>query len=296
MALNHRFMKSRESAHVTRFAPSPTGLLHLGHAFSALDAADAAGRGGRFLLRLEDIDQRRCRREFEDAIYEDLAWLGLGWETPARRQSDHFDDYRHALEALNRQGLIYSCFCTRADIQREIENAGAAPHAQATGPDGLIYPGTCRHLPETESKRRMNGGEPHALRLRMDDASKGAGPLTWTDEARGEITATPGIFGDVVLARKDVPTSSHLACTWDDAQQSVTLVTRGEDLFASTHVHRLLQALLALPTPRYRHHRLITGMDGKKFSKRDQSMTLKSMRDAEWTRERINFELNNLTP
>ena len=288
-------MKSSDTSHVTRFAPSPTGLLHLGHAFSALDAADAAAaRDGRFLVRIEDTDLGRCKQEYEDAIYEDLAWMGLIWETPVRRQSEHFDDYHRALAELNHLGLLYPCFCTRRDIQREIEDAASAPHQHAMGPDGPIYPGTCRDLPENESRRRVNSGEPHALRLRADVASEGAGALTWTDESRGEITALPDIFGDVVLARKDALPSYHLACTWDDAVQGVTLVTRGEDLFASTHVHRLLQALLKLPPPLYRHHALITGLDGKKFSKRDQSMTLRSLRGTGWSRERVIEEMRRL--
>ncbi len=288
-------MTSPNAAPVTRFAPSPTGYLHLGHAFSALDAAAAATERGRFLLRLEDTDQGRCRPEFEDAIYEDLAWLGLAWETPVRRQSEHFDDYRRALGTLDQLGLLYPCFCTRAEIQREIENAASAPHNQLRGPDGPVYPGTCSHLTKTEQDRRIGDGEPYALRLRTHTALEGVGTLTWTDVIRGEMTATPEIFGDVVLARKDTPTSYHLACTCDDALQGVTLVTRGEDVLPSTHIHRLLQALLNLPTPRYRHHQLLTGPDGKKFSKRDQSMTLKSLRELDWPRERVLVEIRNRT-
>ena len=289
-------MTSTNAAPVTRFAPSPTGHLHLGHAFSALDAATAATDKGRFLLRIEDTDQGRCRPEFEEAIYEDLAWLGLSWETPVRRQSEHFTDYRDALGTLGQLGLLYPCFCTRSEILREIENATSAPHNPVSGPDGPIYPGTCRHLSETDQKRRMGDGEPHALRLRVSTALEGVGALTWHDETHGEIKATPEIFGDVVLARKDTLASYHLACTWDDALQGITLVTRGEDVFPSTHVHRLLQALLKLPTPRYRHHRLLTGPDGKKFSKRDQSLTLKSLRDSGRTREDVIADLHRLTP
>jgi glutamyl-Q tRNA(Asp) synthetase len=267
------------SAETTRFAPSPTGLLHVGHAASARFAAKAAGTG-RFLLRIEDIDRSRCRPEFEAAIYEDLAWLGLGWETPVRRQSEHFETYRGALTELERRGLLYPCFCTRADIQREIANAASAPHLQSMGPEGPVYPGTCRHLSSAEQERRKADGVPYALRLRMDQAAGGAGPLTWTDAARGEQKATPEIFGDVVLGRKDTPASYHLACTLDDAAQGITLVTRGEDLFAATHVHRLLQALFALPVPRYAHHALITDADGKKFSKRDNAVTIRAMRES----------------
>ncbi|MGZ6187044.1 MAG: tRNA glutamyl-Q(34) synthetase GluQRS [Candidatus Binataceae bacterium] len=263
-----------KSGTVTRFAPSPTGLLHIGHAYAALMAAEAAGRDGRYLLRIEDIDASRCRPAFEEAIYDDLDWLGLRWEQPVRRQSEHFADYRRALDRLEAEGLIYPCFCTRAEIQREIAAAGAAPH----GPDGPIYPGTCRHL--SAAVRDARRDQPYALRLRMDDARARAGRLLWTDERRGEIPATPEVFGDVVLARKDTPASYHLACTVDDALQGVTLVTRGEDLFEATHIHRLLQALLGLPTPRYRHHRLLTDASGRKFSKREQAPTLRALRDA----------------
>jgi glutamyl-Q tRNA(Asp) synthetase len=262
---------------ITRFAPSPTGLLHVGHAASARFAATMA-RGGRFLLRIEDIDRSRCRPEFEAAIYEDLAWLGLSWETPVRRQSAHFDEYKDALAELDRRGLLYPCFCTRADLQREIAGAVSAPHL-ATASEISVYPGTCRHLSPAEQERRKSEGTPYALRLRMDEAVKGAGSLAWTDESRGAQTATPEIFGDVVLGRKDTPTSYHLACTLDDARQGITLVTRGEDLFSATHVHRLLQALFDLPTPRYAHHGLVTDKKGKKFSKRDNAVTIRSMRE-----------------
>ena len=268
---------------VTRFAPSPTGRLHLGHAYSAWFAwrqAQAAGAEGRFLLRIEDIDRGRCRPEFEDGILEDLAWMGLSWEMPVRRQSDHMDDYARALDDLTGRGLIYPCFCTRADIAREIEGAGHAPHGTAMGPDGPLYPGTCRHLDEAEAQARIDAGEVHALRLKTDLAMAQTGPLAWTDLDRGEQTATPEIFGDMVLARKDTPTSYHLSVTVDDDLQGVTCVTRGEDLFAASHLHRLLQAMLGLDTPVYRHHGLLTGPDGKRFAKRDKSETLRSLREA----------------
>lgn len=286
-------MNSTEHGYTTRFAPSPTGFLHLGSAFSALDAA-AASEGGRFLIRMEDIDFSRCRPEFEDAIYEDLTWLGLSWETPVRRQSEHLDAYQSALDTLRQRDLIYPCFCTRAEIQREIENATSAPHRQTVGPDGPVYPGTCRHLSESERNLRIERDDPHALRLRTDVASEQTGPLVWSDDKRGDIKATPELFGDVVLARKDSPTSYHLACTWDDALQKITLVTRGDDLFASTHIHRLLQALLDLPTPRYRHHPLLTAPDGKKFSKRDQSLTIKALRKKGWDRDQVIDEMQRL--
>jgi glutamyl-Q tRNA(Asp) synthetase len=250
----------------------------VGHAYAALYAARAAGPGGRFLLRLEDIDRDRCRPAFETAIFEDLAWLGLVWEQPVRRQSAHFPVYAQAVQRLRDGGLAYPCFCTRADIQREITAAGAAPHA--AGPDGPLYPGTCRGLPVQERAARIASGAGFAWRLDMTAACAHAGTLTWHDARAGDVKATPEIFGDVVIARKDTPASYHLACTWDDAEQGVTLVTRGNDLFAATHIHRLLQALLDLPTPRYDHHPLILGPDGRKFSKRDKAPTLRALRDA----------------
>ncbi len=264
-------------AEVTRFAPSPTGHLHLGHAWSALFAARAAGPGGRFLLRIEDIDPVRCHPEYTQAIFEDLGWLGLRWEQPVRHQSAHMEDYAAALARLQAMGLIYPCFCTRKDIQREVGDIHRAPH----GPDGApLYPGTCRAVSPAEAAARV-AGEPHALRLDVAHALGLIGrPLTWTDRVRGVQEAAPQMFGDVVLARKDAPTSYHLAVTVDDALQGITLVTRGEDLFEATHIHRLLQALLDLPTPHYHHHGLLTGPDGKRFAKRDKSLTLRAMRES----------------
>ncbi len=261
---------------VTRFAPSPTGYLHLGHAYSALFARRAAADGGRFLLRVEDIDRGRCRPEFEDAIYEDLAWLGLSWETPVRRQSEHFDDYLAALNQLTDAGLTYPCFCTRKEIETEIDAAGGAPH----GPDGPVYPGTCRHLSTSEREERISAGEAHAIRLDMDAAVMRTGALTWNDARAGEVAACPERFGDVVLARKDTPTSYHLSVTLDDHIQGITLVTRGTDLFEATDVHRLLQALLTLDVPSYHHHPLLTGDDGKRFAKRDKSLTIRELRES----------------
>jgi len=258
----------------TRFAPSPTGLLHLGHAASACFAAEQAqigGASGRFLLRIEDIDQGRCREEFVEAIFEDLAWLGLTWEAGVRRQSLHFDDYAQALDKLTGLGLLYPCFCTRADIK---EMAGA-PH----GPDGPIYPGLCRHLSEQEREARRASGRPFALRLKMDEAIRIAGPLRWEDLSAGVQEARPDVFGDVVLARKDTPASYHLAVTCDDAKQGVTLVTRGVDLFPASHLHRLLQALLGLPVPRWHHHPLLAGPDGKRLAKRDGAPSIRSLRE-----------------
>lgn len=259
---------------VTRFAPSPTGRLHLGHAWSAWQAFRfARDRDGRFLLRIEDIDPGRCREEHVGAIVEDLRWLGIDWDGPVRRQSDHLADYAGALDRLKRAGLAYPCFCTRKAIEIEIAASGHAPH----GPDGPIYPGTCRHLSDSERAARL-AVEPHAWRLDMAAAGRRAGPLRWHDAAAGEVAATPEAFGDVVLARKDAPTSYHLAVVHDDALQGVTDVVRGEDLFAATHIHRLLQALLGLPVPRYHHHPLIRDATGRRLAKRDGAVTLAAVR------------------
>ena len=266
---------------VTRFAPSPTGLLHLGHAHSALFAHALAGEGGRFLLRIEDIDRGRCRPEFEAAIYRDLAWLGLRWEGGVRRQSEHMEDYARALDALDGMGLVYPCFCTRAGIRAEIARASAAPH----GPDGPLYPGSCRGLGDASA--RVAAGESHALRLDMGRAVARAGPLAWHDREKGKIAARPEIFGDVVLARKDTPTSYHLAVTADDALQGVTLVTRGADLFQATHVHRLLQALLGLDVPEYRHHRLLADASGQRLAKRHDSLAIRSLRERGHTADEV---------
>lgn len=261
---------------ITRFAPSPTGYLHLGHAASALFSMKQAGPHGRFLLRIEDIDQTRCRPEYLHAIFEDLAWLGLRWEEPVRVQSEHFADYQAVLDRLTEMGLLYPCFCTRKDIQAEIERIGNAPH----GPDGALYPGTCRHCSAQERSDRIAAGESFALRLDMDGAIKRAGrELVWFDRAAGRQIATPEIFGDVVLARKDTPTSYHVSVTHDDHLQGISLVTRGQDLFFASHLHRLLQELLGYDVPEYQHHGLLTGPDGKRFAKRDKSKTLRSMRE-----------------
>lgn len=264
----------------TRFAPSPTGHLHLGHAFAALFAAEAAD-GGTFLLRIEDIDRTRCRPEFEDAIEEDLRWLGLAWPTPVRRQSEQFAVYGAALERLKDMALVYPCFCTRKEIEAEIQASVGAPH----GPDGPIYPGTCRTRSESERRERLAHGEAHAWRLDIAAARRHtSSSLTFEESGggvngeHGTIVATPEIFGDVVLARKEVPSSYHLAVVIDDAAQGVTVVTRGNDLFPSTHIHRLLQAVLQLPVPRYRHHRLITDASGRRLAKRDRDQTLRALR------------------
>ncbi len=267
----------RDTAVVTRFAPSPSGYLHLGHAYSALFAEAAARNGGgRFILRIEDIDRGRCRPAFDAAIGEDLAWLGLQWEQPVRRQSEHMDDYAAALDRLRGRGLLYPCFCTRKDIAAEIAAAGHAPH----GPDGPLYPGICRGMAADERRRRMDQGRSFAVRLNMEKAAAAAGDLTWRDHQAGAVAARPEMFGDVVLARKDTPTSYHLAVTVDDHRQGITLVTRGRDLFHATHVHRLLQALLGLHVPAYHHHRLITDEAGTRLAKRDRAATIRALREA----------------
>jgi glutamyl-Q tRNA(Asp) synthetase len=262
-------------APVTRFAPSPSGFLHLGHAHSAIFAWRAAGEdSSRFLLRIEDVDLARCTPEFEAAITEDLAWLGLAWEEPVRRQSEHMADYAGALDRLDRLGLLYPCFCTRKEIRAEIAGAARAPH----GPEGPLYPGTCRTLSEDQRQDRMAAGAAYALRLDMAAAAARAGPLAWTDRERGELAADPASLGDVVLARKEVATSYHLAVTLDDAAQGVTLVTRGADLFHASHVHRLLQALFGLPVPEWHHHALITGPDGERLAKRHDALSIRALR------------------
>ena len=260
----------------TRFAPSPTGLLHVGHAYSALFARAAAGPGGRFLLRIEDIDQGRCRPEFEAAILEDLSWLGLSWEQPVLRQSERQAVYQAALDRLSGERLLYPCFCTRKDIEAEIAAAGGAPQ----GPEGPLYPGTCRRLAPDEAAARAQAGKSFALRLDMAEALRRSGPLTWIDLERGEQRAEPKLLGDVVLSRKDALGSYHLDVTLDDAEQGVTLVTRGEDLIPATSVHRLLQALLGLPVPRWHHHGLLTDATGRRLAKRDRSLTIRALREA----------------
>ena len=263
---------------VTRFAPSPTGHLHLGHAHSAIFAwRKARGAGGRFLLRIEDIDPVRCRPEFTAAILEDLAWLGLDWDGEVRVQSAHLPDYRAVLDALSSRGLLYSCFCTRADIAREIAASASAPH----GPDGPLYPGTCRRLSGDERATRLARGEAHALRLDMAAAlATRDEPLTFHEEQEGRLRCDPAQFGDAVLARKDVPASYHLCVTHDDAVQGVTLVTRGADLKPATDLHRLLQHLMGWPEPAYAHHPLITDASGRRLAKRDRAATLRDLRAA----------------
>jgi glutamyl-Q tRNA(Asp) synthetase len=262
---------------VTRFAPSPTGYLHLGHAYAAIRAHEA---GERFLLRIEDIDHARCRPAYEDAIYQDLSWLGLNWEKPVLRQSEHPAAYREALDRLKAQDLIYPCFCTRKEIAGEIAGAASAPH----GAEGPLYPGTCRDLSAETRRDRIASGMAHALRLDAAKAVVKTGSLTFQEQGQGPngehgtITVDPLSRGDVVLARKEMPAAYHLAVVVDDAFQGITAVTRGNDLFAATHVQRLLQALLDLPEPAYAHHKLILDAQGRKFSKRDSAVTLRELR------------------
>ncbi len=262
----------------TRFAPSPTGSLHKGHAYSALLASDfARKRSGRFLLRIEDIDPTRCTPENTVGIFEDLAWLGLEWETPVRHQSQHRDDYTAAARSLAERGLLYPCFCTRSDILREIERSGSAPH----GSEGPLYPGLCRRLSADERETRIAAGEPHALRLDLEKALALTGDkLVWSDSFEGAQTARPDLLGDAVLVRKDIGTSYHLAVVHDDAHQGITDIIRGTDLFEATHLHRLLQALFGYPVPAYHHHPLLTDPEGRRLAKRDRAITVRSLRES----------------
>jgi len=277
----------------TRFAPSPNGWLHLGHAYSAIFASDTAKvLDGRFLLRIEDIDIGRCRPEYEQAIYDDLAWLGLTWETPVRRQSEHFADYEAALKRLRAMDLVFPCFATRKEIHDAIEASGIGHARWPTDPDGApLYPGLYKDLPPGELNRLMWEGRTYAWRLDMEKAlaeaeKKAGGPITFLEEnegprgEKGRLPINPMLFGDVIIARKDVPTSYHLAVTVDDAIQNVTVVTRGQDLFPATYIHRLLQILLDLPEPRYRHHGLIRDKNGRRLSKSAKDMGLRELRNA----------------
>jgi glutamyl-Q tRNA(Asp) synthetase len=270
---------------VFRFAPSPNGYLHLGHAYSALLNFDLARQtGGRFLLRIEDIDGSRCRPEFEAAIYEDLAWLGISWETPVRRQSEHFARYREAVEQLSAMGLVYPSFESRAEIARLVaERETGAPWPR--DPDGApLYPGVAKSLPAEERIRLIGQGAPYALRLDMAAALARANHLTWIEQGEGPdgetgaVSARPEAWGDVILARKETPTSYHLSVVIDDALQGVTDVVRGRDLFWSTSVHLLLQHLLGIPQPVYRHHRLIEDASGQKLSKSTKATGLRELR------------------
>lgn len=259
---------------LARFAPSPTGRLHLGHAFSAFFAWRCAGRDGTCLLRIEDIDPDRCRPAYEQGIYDDLAWLGLRWPEPVRRQSEHFDDYRAALARLVEIGVAYPCFCSRQDVARA---------ATRLGPEGPVYPGTCRNLDPARRAERIARGDAHTWRLDTAKSAAITGPLSWDERGEGRIQVDPGIGGDPVIARRDVPTSYHLSVTVDDHLQQVTLVPRGRDLLLATHVHRQLQALLGYAAPLYAHHALVLDSDGQKLSKRDHATGLSDLRAAGWS-------------
>ncbi|MCJ8145152.1 tRNA glutamyl-Q(34) synthetase GluQRS [Ancylobacter sp. A5.8] len=259
-----------------RFAPSPNGLLHLGHARSALiNARMAQAAGGRFLLRIEDIDATRCRPEFEAAIYQDLGWLGLEWEQPVRRQSEHMQTYRGALERLGAMGLVYESFESRGDIRQALAGRMDWPR----DPDGApLFPFPRAAMSDAERARRRQAGEPFALRLDMTAALERVGrPLFW-DEAGAPVAARPELWGDVVIARKDTPTSYHLAVVVDDAVQDISHVVRGADLYEATAIHRLLQELLGLSAPAYSHHTLLLEPDGRKLSKSRGSESLQALR------------------
>ena len=270
---------------VFRFAPSPNGHLHLGHALSAFLNFDMARKaGGQFLLRIEDIDRTRCRPEYEDAIYEDLAWLGIAWEQPVRRQSEQLEAYRAALAKLERAGLVFPSFESRSEIAHLVTEREAATgeNSWPRDPDGMaIYPGDAKRLPPQDRARRM-AQEPYALRLDMQAAMSRTRPLSWRESGGSQgtavVPAAPEAWGDIVLARKETPTSYHLAVTVDDALQGVTHVVRGQDLTAATSVHRLLQTLLDLPEPEYHHHRLLLGTDGKKLAKSTGATALRALR------------------
>ena len=260
----------------TRFAPSPTGHLHVGHAFSAWTAFQAACEAdGRFLLRLEDIDTVRCKPEFEQVILDDLIWLGLDWEEPVRRQSEHFDDYARVLERLRALGVVYRCFKTRREIMEDIARA---PHGV-----GEVYRGPVEPMSADEEAERGAAGHPFAWRLSLDRCRDALGArydaMRFVEDGKGERVADPEPLGDVILARKDVGTSYHIAVVHDDASQRISHVIRGEDLAEMTPLHVLLQTLLDLPTPVYRHHRLLLDENGERFAKRNQSVTLKSLRE-----------------
>lgn len=272
----------------TRFAPSPTGLLHLGHAYSALYAQQLARRaGGEFVIRIEDIDHTRCRPEFEEQCLTDLKWLGIESDVPVVRQSERLASYQSAIQDLRDQKLLYPCFCTRKDIEREIASAGSAPH----GSEGPVYPGTCRRLSAEEREQQLAEGQSCCWRLNSHEALERVGDLHWQDAERGAQPVLLEIFGDVVLARKDIDTSYHLAVTVDDAEQEITLVTRGEDLLEATAIHRLLQALLGLPVPEWSHHKLLTDASGRRLAKRDRSTTLQSIREAGRSAHEVRTEL-----
>ena len=259
----------------TRFAPSPTGHMHLGHVFSALFSYEAAKKlGGKFILRIEDIDSQRSSKVFEESIYEDLEWLQIKYSTDIRYQADHMDDYKGAIKELQKLDMVYPCFCSRSDIKAEIMRAGNAPHED----EASIYPGTCRRLSKEERIEKISTENSFAWRLNIRAAAKKLGNLVWSDLRLGKHIVPVGTMGDVVLARKDVPTSYHLSATLDDHIQRIGLVTRGEDLVSATHVHKIIQSLLELKSPIYLHHPLILDSKGVRLSKRTRAQTVKSLK------------------
>jgi glutamyl-Q tRNA(Asp) synthetase len=278
-------MMAKDSAQmITRFAPSPTGHLHLGHLYAALFARNlAAEHGGRFLLRYEDIDGTRVRDIYYTQIEEDLHWAGLEWESPALRQTSRVSSYRNALEKLKALSVVYPCFCSRKDIQRELDNLTRAPH----GPDGALYPGTCKKLTQDEISVNISEGIEPSWRLDSEAAQKITGALSFTDSRLGTESVDHSLLGDVVLSRKDIGTSYHIAVVVDDAFQKITDVTRGKDLLESTHIHRILQSLLELPQPLYHHHDLVCDSQGKRLAKRDNALAIKQLRAEGITRAKL---------
>lgn len=272
----------------TRFAPSPTGRLHLGHALAAMEAHDLARQhAGEFLLRHEDIDATRVREAFYTGIEEDLRWLGFDWDGPAMRQSTRLAAYDAALQRLRSMGLVYPCYCSRRGVEQELAAMAAAPQ----GPEGPLYPGTCRGMEQAERRRKLETGHTHAWRLDAHKAAALTGRLTFTDLRHGLVEVIPGLLGDVILARKDIGTAYHLAVVVDDAFQQITHVTRGEDLLPATHVHRLLQEVLGLPQPVYAHHRLVLDAHGKRLAKRHDALAIAAMRESGVTAATVLAEL-----
>jgi len=277
-------MKKSLSLYNTRFAPSPTGHMHLGHAFSAIFSYELAKKlGGKFILRIEDIDQQRSNQLFEESIYEDLDWLHIKYDRKVRRQSQHMDDYRAAAGELKTLGFIYPCFCSRSDIKAEIMRAGNAPHEG----ENIFYPGTCRRLSMEERNKKLENEKNYAWRLNVRAAAKKLGILLWKDLRLGNQNVPVGTIGDVILARKDIPTSYHLSVTLDDHLQRIGIVSRGEDLVESTHIHKIIQLLLGLQSPLYLHHPLIMDSNGKRLSKRNRAQTVKSLKSKGYKREDV---------
>lgn len=283
----------RSSNTRVRFAPSPNGHLHLGHAYSAFFAFEKAKQtGGSFILRIENIDTTRCDKQLENDIFEDLIWLGLEWTEPVRRQSEHMEDYQKALNKLDSIELTYPCFCTRKEINEEATRSLTAPH----GPEGIVYPGTCKTLSLKDRAEKIKSGLPYTIRLDLEKALNYIGkPLFWYDEEKGKQEAKAHDIGDAVLMRKDIPTSYHLSVVVDDHLQGITHVTRGKDLFYATHLHKILQELLGYKTPLYHHHKLITDKNGKRFAKRDNAITLRALREQGHTPDDIKRMIETAT-